>query len=221
MLARAIRLSAIVAMCQASLAAPVSAAMIGWEYYGTVSTNGSHYAGINPGDPVVMTMMVDTAAANGYSSAAGPGLAACGLYSIPMVRVTFGGMTYESSPAMTINTAAAAGNCGYGPSQDGYVLGGGASGPSPGPLPWRFYAEIRDVPVSDALPVAPPLGSGVFLDLAYGFFPPSGALFSITANLDSVRATSESAAIPEPATLALALVTLSAFGARRASRRRR
>ena len=204
----------------ALFAAPASAAMIGWEYSGTISTNASHYGGVNPGDSIVMTVLVDTAAVDAYSSAAGPMLAPCGLYSIPMVRVSFGGMTYESAPTMTVNTPAASGNCGYGPSQDGYVLAGGADGPSPGPLPWRFYAEIRDVPLNDSLPAAPPLGSGVFLDLAYGFFPPSGAQFAITANLNAARVTS-STAVPEPATIGLALVTLSAFAMRRASRRRK
>jgi hypothetical protein len=139
------------------------------------------------------------------------------LYELPTVRVAVGGLTYQSTPTMTVNTPAAPGNCGYGPSEDGYVLAGGASGPSPGPLPWRFYAEIRDVPLSDALPGAPPLGSGVFLELAYGFFPPSGAQFTLSANLDSVRVT----AVPEPATLGLVLVTLSAYGMRRATRRGR
>jgi hypothetical protein len=219
MFVRVFRISAVIAICQAILPTPASAAMIGWEYYGTVSANASHFGGVNPGDAVVMTMLVDTAAVDAYSPPAGPGLAPCGLYAIPTVTVSVGGMTFQSAPTMTINTTAAAGNCGYGPSQDGYVLGGGATGP--GSLPWRFYAEIRDVPVSDAIPALPPLGSGVFLDLAYGFFPPSGAQFSMTANLDSVRTTSSSVAIPEPTTIGLALVTLSAFGMRRASRRRR
>jgi hypothetical protein len=193
--------------------------MIGWEYYGTVSTNVTSYGGVSVGDAVVMTVLVDTDAPDVYSGGAGS-LEPCGLYSVPLVTVSFGGMMYQSAPTMTVNTPAGPGNCGNGPSADGYVLAGGASGPSPGPLPWRFYAEIRDVPVNDAIPMAPPLGAGVFLDLAYGFFPPSSAQFAMTANLSSVRPTSVPTAVPEPGTIGLALAGLATFGTRRAARRR-
>ncbi|MEO7271719.1 MAG: PEP-CTERM sorting domain-containing protein, partial [Vicinamibacterales bacterium] len=221
MLSRSIRLSLAVLVCQMLMPAPARAAIINWQYAGTVSANPSHYGGVNVGDAVTMTVAVDMAAIDVYGSGSGASLQACGLYTVPSVTVSFGGLFYQSwSPTMTVNTPAAAGNCGYGPSQDGYVLAGAGSNSTPGSLPWRLYAEIRDVPISDSLPMSAPLGSGVFLDLAYGFMPPSGALFSLTANLTSASVRTLPAAVPEPATLSLAIIGLASFGARQLARRR-
>jgi hypothetical protein len=220
MLSRALRASAVALICQVFTTAPAAAAMIGWEYSGTVSSNVTNYGGVNVGDSVVMTVLVDTSAPDLYGAASGPSLEPCGLYSVPLVTISFGGLVYQSSaPSMTVNTPAGAGNCGFGPSQDGFVLVGGANGPSPGPLPWRFYAEIRDVPLTDGIPTAPPLGSGVFLDLAYGFFLPSFAQFSMTADLRSAAPTSTEA-IPEPGTMGLVLAGLTGMSIRRVARRR-
>jgi MYXO-CTERM domain-containing protein len=222
MLSRAIRASAVALICQALTAAPAAAAMIGWEYSGAVSSNATNYGGVSVGDSVVMTVLVDTSAPDAYGAGSGPSLEPCGLYSVPSVTVSFGGLVYQSSaPTMTVNTAAGPGNCGYGPSQDGYVLVGGATGPSPGPLPWRFYAEIRDVPVNDGIPTSAPFGSGVFLDLAYGFFPPSFSQFAMTANLTSVRTATAETSIPEPGTIGLGLVGLVGIALRRARRQPR
>ena len=210
-----------VLVCLMSVPASASAAIINWQYAGTVSANPSLYGGVNVGDAVTMTVTVDTAAIDAYGSGAGASLEACGLYTVPSVTVSFGGLFYQSwSPTMTVNTPGATGNCGSGPSQDGYVLAGAGSNSTPGSLPWRIYAEIRDVPVSDSLPMSAPLGAGVFLDLAYGFMPPSGALFSMTANLTSAGVRSLPAAVPEPATLSLAIIGLASFGARQLARRR-
>jgi len=218
---RTIRLLLAALVCPLLLSAPASAAVINWQYAGTVATNPSHYGGVNVGDTVTMTIAVDMDAVDAYGSGSGASLESCGLYAVPTVTVSFGGLFYQSwSPTLTVNTPAAAGNCGYGPSQDGYVLAGAGSNTTPGSLPWRIYAEIRDVPVTDRLPMTAPLGTGVFLDLAYGFMPPSGALFSMTANLTSTGGSSSSAAVPEPATLSLAIVGLASFGARQLSRRR-
>ena len=100
------------------------------------------------------------------------------------------------------------------------LVGATPSNAAPGALPWRIYAEIRDVPVSDHLPMTPPLGSGVFLELANGFMPPSSALFAMTANLTAIGGPTTTAAVPEPATISLALVGLASFGARQLARRR-
>jgi MYXO-CTERM domain-containing protein len=167
-----------------------------------------------------MSVLVDTSAPDLYDAGSGASLEPCGLYSVPQVTVSFGGLVYQSAPTMTVNTPAGAGNCGYGPSQDGFVLVGGASGPSPGPLPWRFYAEIRDVPAGDWIPATAPFGTGVFVDLAYGFFPPSFAQFSMTANLTAVRPTTTERTVPEPGTMGLALAGLVGLAFRRMTRGR-
>ena len=220
MLSRAIRASAVALFCQLLAAAPAAAAMIGWEYSGTVSSNVSHYGGVNVGEAVVLSVLVDTSAPDVYGPGSGASLEPCGLYSVPQVTVSFGGLVYQSAPTMTINTPAGPGNCGFGPSQDGFVLVGEANGPSPGPLPWRFYAEIRDVPAGDWIPATAPFGSGVFLDLAYGFFPPSFAQFSMTADLSAVRPTTSERTVPEPSAMGLALVGLVGLAFRRVARAR-
>jgi len=222
MLFRTIRFLLAALVCPMLVSAPASAAIINWEYAGTVSANPTQYGGVNVGDAVSMTIAVDTAAADIYGSGSGASVQPCGLYVLPSVTVSFGGIVYQSSsPTLTLNTPAGPGNCGYGPSNDGYVLVGGSSNNiATDPLPWRIYAEIRDVPVTDMLPSLAPLGSGVFLELAYGFMPPSRALFSMTANLTAAAPPTTVAAVPEPATLGLAIVGLASFGARQLARRR-
>lgn len=222
MLFRTIRSLSAVLACLLLVSAPARAAIINWEYAGTVSSNVTHYGGVNVGDTVTMTIGVDTDATDLYGSNASPSVQSCGLYVVPSVTVSFGGLVYQSwSPTLTLNTPAGPGNCGYGPSQDGYVLVGATpSNAAPGALPWRIYAEIRDVPVSNHLPMTPPLGSGVFLELANGFMPPSSALFAMTANLTAIGGPTTTAAVPEPATISLALVGLASFGARQLARRR-
>jgi hypothetical protein len=221
MLSRTIRVSLTVLVFQMVLPATARAAIINWQYAGTVSSNPSHYGGVNIGDAVTMTVAVDMAAIDAYGSASGASLESCGLYTVPSVTVSFGGLFYQSwSPTMTVNTPNAAGNCGYGPSQDGYVLAGAGTSSTPGSLPWRLYAEIRDVPISDTLPMTAPLGTGVFLELAYGFMPPSGAVFPMSANLTAAGVRSVPAAVPEPATIGLAIIGLASFGARHLARRR-
>jgi hypothetical protein len=221
MVPRTIRASALVFLLHTLFAGPAAAATIRWDYHGTVSSNFSGFAGIADGAPVTMTVQLDTGAADAYTSAMGPGLEPCGLYSVPQITVSFGGLVYmSSSSTMTVNTPAGDGSCGYGPSNDGNELVGDATGPSPGPLDWRFYAQIGAVPQDDGIPQAPPLGSGVFLELAYGFDPPSFADFAMTAQLTSTEApglsvSSPAAAIPEPGLLALAAAGFAAVRLRR------
>src|SRR4051812_13238932 len=113
---RTIRVVLAALLCPMVLAAPARAAVINWQYAGTVASNPSHYGGVNVGDTVTMTMAVDLDAVDAYGSASGPGLESCGLYAVPSVTVSFGGVFFQSwSPTMTVNTPAAAGNCGYGP----------------------------------------------------------------------------------------------------------
>src|SRR5574338_1012393 len=221
MIRRTIRASALAFILHAVSAVPASAAVIQWDYQGTMSSNFSGFGGIADGAPVTMTVLLDTTAADAYTSAVGPELEPCGLYAVPQITVSFGGLVYmSSSSTMTVNTPAGAGSCGYGPSRDGYVLVGSATGPSPGPLDWRIYAEIDAIPPGDGIPQAPPLGAGVFLELAYGFAPPSFADFAMTAQLTSTEApgvsvSSPAAVIPEPSLLLLAVTGLGLARLRR------
>jgi MYXO-CTERM domain-containing protein len=221
MVPRTIRASTLAFVLHLLISVPASAATIQWNYQGTVSSNFSGFGGIADGAPVTMTVLLDTGVADAYTSAMGPDLEPCGLYSVPQIAVSFAGFVYTSSGStMTVNTPAGAGSCGYGPSNAGYVLVGNATGPSPGPLAWRIYAEIGAVPAGDGIPLAPPLGSGVFLELAYGFAPPSFADFAMTAQLTSTgnpgaTVSSPATAIPEPGLLALAAVGLAAVRLRR------
>lgn len=224
MVPRTIRTSTLVFVLHTLFAVPAFAAPMQWDYHGTVSSNFSGFGGITDGSPVTMTVLLDTAAADAYTSAMGPGLEPCGLYSVPQITISFGGLAYmSSSSTLTVNTPAGEGSCGYGPSRDGYVLVGGASGPSPGPLDWRIYAEIGAVPPDDGIPQGAPLGSGVFLELAYGYSFPSFADFAMTAQLTTADApgasvSSPAAAIPEPGLLALAAAGFAAVRLRRRMR---
>ena len=107
MLLRTIRSVSAALVCLLLVSAPARAAIINWEYAGAVSSNFTHYEGVNVGDTVTMTIAVDTDAVDLYGSNSSPSVQSCGLYVVPSVTVSFGGLVYQSwSPTLTLNTPA-------------------------------------------------------------------------------------------------------------------
>src|SRR5215217_3176744 len=74
MLSRTNRPSLAALVCLMLVPAPASAAIINWQYAGTVSANPTHYGGIDVGDAVTMTVAVDMAATDAYGSGSGAAL---------------------------------------------------------------------------------------------------------------------------------------------------
>ena len=72
MLFRTIRSLSAVLACLLLVSAPARAAIINWEYAGTVSSNVTHYGGVNVGDTVTMTIGVDTDAMDALRQQRGP-----------------------------------------------------------------------------------------------------------------------------------------------------